>query len=185
MHELQMYMEDRIMIRLVNDSKILYSWLCILSWTNWLLQLVQIQHCILLQIPHLSPIMCVGYICSHRRLKTEVLDQLPSKRRQMVCHLYKCGKSTLHSLWLKTTCSPICRSFLTHPWQRERAKSGRKWEKSWTEPGNSRFEWTYTASIASEPEHYCMHALILLCGILIMLWHFVGSWQKGSPASTL
>ena len=49
---------------------------------------------------------------------------------------------------------------------------------------------THAASIASEPEHHYMHALAytfekIVCGILIfILWHFVASGQKGSPAST-
>ena len=44
--------------------------------------------------------------CSHRRLKSEVLDQLPSKRRQMVCPFVElifkllCGKSTMHALFV-------------------------------------------------------------------------------------
>lgn len=158
MHELQMYMEDRIMIRLVNESKVLYSWLCDVSWANWLLLLVQIRHCIGANPPLTTYCVCVCYVCFHRRLKSEVLDQLPSKRRQMVCHLCYCvGRahctvcvSRWHVLTYAGPSWSIHDKGKEQRVERNETRAGQSWEtQGLTEPT----QWAKRVN----QEHHCMH----------------------------
>ena len=113
---------------------------------------------VLVQIPHLPPIVCVCAMFVSRRLKSEVLDQLPSKRRQMVCHLCYCvGRAhctVCASRWhVLTYAGP---SWSIHDKgkeqrvERNETRAGQSWEtQGLTEPT----QWAKRV----DQEHHCMH----------------------------